>query len=278
MLRKTVISMFVILLLAGCGQRAPSYTSYGGYPMELRADLREPNAQVFSYSHFLALTMRRDSVKPRFERARDKCLHDATLNCKLISASLSVNGYAGSNNAEANLQVALPHDQIAAFEQKLLEPLPQDTSENVIVRSRSTIAENVSDQAADTDRKIAQLTNLRDNLAALAKRPNLSIEDLIKVETELSKAQGDLDEALAQKRDVGEHVAKERLDIALSEKVDLMSPIALVWRNAVGSLVESTASAIDFLIRVVPWLPIVAAGVFLVSLFWRLFRRKKPAA
>ena len=273
MSRKSIVCLFAVLLLAGCG-RSPLGT---GYAVTYPEQLRDSNAQTFSYTHFLRLVMAHDSVKPRFERARDLCLRDAALGCKLIAAAISVNDNAYVTGDQASLAVALPHDKVAVFEKALLEPLPQDGSDKVSVQSRTTSAENVTTEASDTDRKITQLTAYRDKLAVLAKRSDLSVADLMKVEAELSKVEGDLDAALSDKRDVGERIAKERLTVSLGEKQALSAPIARVWHNAVDTFVESTANAIDFLIRVIPWLPIVAGGVFLVSLFWRWFRRRKAA-
>jgi uncharacterized protein (DUF2384 family) len=274
MSRKSIICLFAVLLLAGCG-RSPLGT---GYAVTYPEQLRDSNVQTFSYTHFLRLVMAHDSVKPRFERARDLCLRDTALGCKLIAAAISVNDSAYVTGDQASLAVALPHDKVAVFEKALLESLPQDGSDKVSVRSRTTSAENVTTEASDTDRKITQLTAYRDKLAALAKRSDLSVADLMKVEAELSKVEGDLDAALSDKRNVGERVAKERLTVSLGEKQALDAPIARVWHNAVDTFVESTANAIDFLIRIIPWLPIIAGGVFLISLFWRWFRRKKVAA
>jgi len=276
MRRKFIILIFAAAVLASCG---PSSGPYGGFPQALYSrTMRDQAPQVFSYSHFLMLAMSHESIDPRFERARDKCLHDAALSCTLISASVSATDGTYYKNSEATLAVAMPHEKIAVFEKSLLEPVPQDGAVAVTVQSRSTRAENVTNEASDLDHKIAQLTNYRDSLAALAKRGDLAVSDIMKIDAELSKVQGDLDMALAQKRDVGERIAKEQLTVSFGEQPDALAPIARAWSNARISFIDSTADAINFLIRALPWLPIVAGGVWLISLFWRWFRRKKPAA
>ncbi len=239
--------------------------------MALRAPPGDQSA-VFSYSHYLGLVMNHDAVKARFEWARDKCLNDRALNCKLITASISSGGYPGE---EASLVVALPHDKVALFEKSLLQPLPQDGAQKVTVQSRSTSAENVTTEASDNHRKVAQLTAYRDRLAALSKRRDLSVADLMKVEAELSKVESDLDAALAQNRDVSERIAREQLTVSLNETQP--SPIMGTLNNAGDALTESTASALDFLIRALPWLPIIGVGILLISWLWRLVRRKKAA-
>lgn len=276
MLKKIGIGLAAILLLAGCGQQSPRFArSYNlAAPMMLR-DARGGASQVFSYSHYLALVMPHDAVKPRFERARDRCLNDAALRCKLITASLTANELTGD---EANLVVALPHDKVTLFEKSLLEPLTEDGSGKATVQSRSTSAENVTTQAGDNERKVAQLTAYRDRLMALTKRTDLSVTDLMKVEAELSKVEADLNAALAEKRDVGERIAMESLTVNFGETEPATAPIMKVFDRAGATLTESTAAAIDFLIRIVPWLPIIGLGLVLLGWLWRLVRRKRTQA
>ena len=91
-----------------------------------------------------------------------------------------------------------------------MKAVPQD-KDKVELRSRSTEAQSVENEKNDTDKKVAQLTKYRDGLATLAKRPNLGVDDFIKVQEELSKTEADLDEALSANRDVTERIARERL-------------------------------------------------------------------
>jgi len=250
----------------------------GNAPADLRAPFdRTASDQLFSYNHVISLGMARDAVRQRYERAQNRCLHDATLHCKLISAVINSAGDAQSSGTSsyAQLVVTLPHDNIAVFEEQLLSPVANE-HENVTVFSRSTSTDNVSQEAGDAAKKLARLTDYRDRLTALAKRPNLSVSDLIKIEGEISKAQSDLDEALSQKNGVSERLAKERLSISLSEETgpgDAFRPVGQVWRNAVQLLGESTASALQFLIQVIPWLPLIVGAFFLCRWLWRLARR-----
>ena len=159
----------------------------------------------------------------------------------------------------------------------MLQPLPGE-SKAAEVQSRSTRAESVENEATDLDRKIAQLTAYRDGLAVIAKRPNLSVGDLIKVEGELAKTQTDLDQATAQKRNASDRIARERLSIFFGERPSVMAPLARVWRDASNTLIDSLAAALQFLIEAVPWLPIVLGIFFLVRWLWRLARRRSAVA
>jgi hypothetical protein len=218
-------------------------------------------------------------VEPRYERARQRCLHDAMLSCKLISSSLDKPEGETGLGYSAQLVVALPHDKIAAYERDLVSPV--GGTDAATITSSTTAAQNVTQDAATAGLKVAQLSDYRDRLLALLKRPNLSVDDLIKVEGELAKTQSDLDEALSQKTDIDDRVAREQMSITLGEKPGIVSPfrpIAAVWKHSVQILSDSTANALEFLIAYLPWLPLTIGAIFLIRWLWRIARRRPPVA
>jgi Domain of unknown function (DUF4349) len=278
--RKISIALFAILLLAGCTRRGTEPVVLNAEtppaPDIAVADAASTPAQIFSFRHTLSLIMAHDAVRARFVRARERCLHDAALHCRLVDASENESGDAVS----AHLEVALPHDAIAGFEAGLLKPLGEDKG-GVEVGARSTQTQSVESQANDIDRKVAQLTKYRDGLAELAKRPNLNVGDFIRVQQELSQTEASLDEALAQKRDIDGRIARESLIVDLTQRVTPVapvSPIAQVWRDAAGTLVESTAEMLRFVIQIVPWLPVLIGMFFLLRWLFRIARRRSAIA
>lgn len=274
--------VIAMLLLAGCEPRNPNAERAAPAQMYESVALSAPDiaiaardrGQIFSYSHSLSLAMSHDAVKARYDRARESCLRDVSLHCKLITANIA----DSDGTASAHLEVALPHNAIAAYEANLLGAVTADKG-GVDVRSRSTQAQSVENEASDTDKKVAQLTKYRDGLAELAKRPNLGVDDFIKVQEELSKTEADLDEALGQKRDIGDRIARESLSVDLAQRVEAVaavSPLGQAWRDAGDLLLASTADMLRFVVQIVPWLPI---GIILFFLLRRVVRiaRRRPA-
>ncbi|HKD23836.1 MAG TPA: DUF4349 domain-containing protein [Rhizomicrobium sp.] len=292
-MRKSILLLALPLFLAGCDRRpegVPLNLPYAA-PQLMKPPAFVPPADIamagnsngngaFSYMHALALIMPHASLEPRYERARDRCLHDIALNCKLISSSINKSADDGTGYS-AQLVVALPHDKIAAYEKGLTAPVAGEAKGDAQVTSSSTSAENVTQGAATASRKVAQLSDYRDRLLALLKRPNLSVDDLIKVEDELAKTQSDLDEALTQKTDIDDRVAREQMSISLDERsvaAGPFQPIADVWRQSVGILAESTASMLRFVVAYIPWLPLIVGALLLLRWFWRIARRRPSDA
>ena len=279
MVRKILLLTTCALMLTGCGDRSQpmllrTTLPSGGMAADLRAPAPAivPAEQEFSYTHSWTVPMARGAITPRFTRTRDLCLRDKTLNCRLVSANLNSADDDGTSNA--SLQVLLPHGKLDGFEHALLAPVTGERGA-IAIQSRSTQAQSVETEAGDTARKVSQLTAYRDRLADIAKRPNLSVDDIIKIEAERSRVQGDLDEATNHQRDLTDGIARESVTIQLEERVEpaeVQGPIALAVASAGATLAENTASVLLFLVGSIPWLPVVAGGLFVIARLWRRFR------
>jgi len=287
MVRHTAIVIACALMLAGCGR------NNGGRPAELHAELLPsppPDiniasdapaqagrglAQQFTYSHSWSLVLSHSALTRHFEAARDACLKDRTLDCKLVSANLSNDG----DTAQAQLSVLLPHAGLDRFEHLLRNPRAGEKPDDVRLVSRATRAESVENAAADSNRKVAQLGGYRDRLAEIAKRPNLSVDDLIKLEAEQARVETELDEALAEQRGIDSGLKRESVDVSMTE---VMAPppsqMVQILGEAGATLGTSTANMIIFVIGALPWLPLLIAGVWLLVRLVRLAWRRRPRA
>ena len=273
-MRHGVCALSMLLLLTACNQ------NYALAPAALQQIVAtEPaGGDSFAYSHSLQLEMDRDTIMPRFERARDSCLQDQTLSCTLISSSARLTEGAVYSPSNALLLVLVPHDMVGAFEQQLLQRLDGETEDSVKIRSRSTDVGNVTTESADIDQRLLQLTDYRDRLSALMNRRDASVDELIKLAGELSSAQGNVEQLSAKKRDVTQRVAKDRLAISFSERprvTDAMMPLVFAWGNGLQTLSESAAGALTFMIALIPWLPILALAAFVLVRLWRRVRRRR---
>jgi len=286
MVRRSIVVIACALVLAGCDGspvRAPGRnvevmadTAAPTPPSGIVAGMAPAQGQQFSYTHDWSLVMARAAVSPRFLRARERCLSDKALSCRLVSANIS----SGNDVTSATLEVQLPHGKLDVFEKALMAPVAGESAGDAQMIARSTQAQSVETEASDTARKVLQLTAYRDRLADIAKRPNLSVDDIIKVEAEEARVQGELDDATNQHRDLTDGIARESVTIQLAERVP---PPPGRWSrladDAGSTLSDSAASALLFAIGALPWLPIVAAAIMLVSWLWRgLLRRRKLAA
>lgn len=231
-----------------------------------------PTGEAFVYDHSLSLSMASDFIKARFERARSHCQDDIALKCRVTSASFQLLGGPDAPMPTATLQVALPHAAIEPFIAALMESLPGEDKGDVVIRSRNTTAENVTNQVRDIEGKLGQLRDYRKRMQDLADRRNASTEDLIKIQGEISRTQSEIDQIESQKRNLAERIARENLSImfeAQSTARDAFQPVREVWQGALRTLADNTASAIGLVIGMIPWIPLLIGAYFAFRWFWR---------
>ena len=284
----TLIAFAIVSLLAACDESSSSNSLYAaaGSPAgkaapgmaqnlleQARAGTPPAPGPKLAYSHRLSIETAPQSVKPRFERARDACLSPTSNDCELLYASINGGDTARGARPRAALTVRLPHAAVAGFEEALLAPLAGERPGETILRSRSTTADDLTTAIADVDRRLAQLTDYRDRLTTLAQRPDAKVEDLVKVESELSSVQSQIETLTGQQRKLAQRVDTETLTVDLDAAVPLNgigAPVATAWRDASRVLGQNAASALRFGIGSLPWLPLVALA-FAVIRFARPF-------
>jgi hypothetical protein len=234
------------------------------------------SGESYVYDHNLSVSMASDFIRARFERARDKCQNDPALKCKITSASFRLLGAPDAPLPVANLSVALPHESVAPFEQALMEPLPDENKSDVVIKARTTNAQNVTNQVKDLDSRYAQLTSYRDRMMELSKRGGAKTDDLIKIEGEISRTQAEIEGIEGQRRDLAERIAKENLSISFepqSTASDALQPVRDVWQNSLRVLGGSAAAVLALMVGILPWIPVLLLGFFGLRWFWRRVTR-----
>lgn len=277
MLRKFGLIVISALVLVGCGKdddeqnvvhmdmARPSFAPpYVPSPdIVIQTDAPNPNA-LFSLTHALTIEMAREAVTARFQRAQDACLKNKALKCVLVSASITA-----AQTVQASIQVALPHDNVAAYEKTIGAKLVEDGDQDPTITSRSTSTENQTAQSADADRQLAQAIAFRDKLENLAKREGLTVDEVIKIHEQLKEAQSAVETAAAAKRAIDSDVHLETVSLTLQERVAPENPSAFAhfWSKARTVLATSTALMLLRLINVLPWLPLALLVAWLVARF-----------
>jgi hypothetical protein len=282
MYRIALLGSLVALTLAAC-ERSPTMLLRAAVAPSSNEQVLVTGSQItrnegpkLAYTHDLLIEMSDDKVAPRFERARTSCLEDQSLNCNLIEASITVGDANAGVRPNAKLSVRLPHDAVMKFEAGLLQSLPGEGQGEPSLRRSSTNAEDLTYAILDLDRRLAQANDYRDRLAALSRRADAKVDDLIKVQDKLSEVQSSIEDMTAQTRRLNTRVDTELLNISLGPYASLTSvssPLGEAWRNSARALGESTATAFTFVVVVLPWLPLLAFVGFLLAWLWRFISK-----
>jgi hypothetical protein len=289
---RPVCAIVVLLALGGCDRDKSASQAYDMAatpalaPASMMMAAKQepvPEGPKLAYSHDLSIETKSDTVKQRFEQIRNACLNGTVAGCVLLRADIAEQGFDKGRHPVATLSVRLPHEAVAPFEQIVLKLLAGEQASDVAVLSRSTSAEDLTAVIQDGDRRLAQLSDYRDRLNQLAKRADAKVDDMIKVEGELSTTQSQIEELTAEQSRLNQRVATEMETVQITGRVSVGtgSDIAEVWHRAGELLDRSIADALQFLIQAVPWiitliiaLVLLPIARVLVRVLWRAGRRR----
>lgn len=206
-------------------------------------------------NHSMTVRLNPDDMKARFDRDLQGCL---ARGCEVINANIDTFGHGYINARIAPKSLGDYLDFIAAGEGEL--------------RAHNVSAQDRTVQYIDTEAKIKNLTSLRDRLLKLLENKTVKVEEIIKVERELSRVQSQLDSAQGTMRHLKQQTNNATVNTryeATHQKIDIRyHDLGNSFRRAWQNFVENVATVIEFIGTIIPWLPIWFAGLWvLVKMF-----------
>lgn len=290
-------------LLAGCTrseQDASLYTNFSAeapaadaaaMSAEAPAELREirpapPPAggiavapAMIAYEYGYRLSAPQAQMRGMIARHEARCRTAGPAVCQVISSQISERGDA---SLDGHLELRAAPAWVATFRSGLAEDAAK--SDGRIVDSRVE-SEDLSRTIIDTSARLRAMTTLRDRLQNLLDTRPGKLADLIEIERELARVQGEIDSAQSQLTHDKGRVATSKVILEYEARNALgrdsvWSPLA----DAFGDFIGLMIGVVAFLIRVVAVLiPVAAIGWLLAFLFrkplrrWREGRRQKKS-
>jgi len=146
------------------------------------------------------------------------------------------------------------------------------------VAQHTTETEDKTTNLVDTDARINNLTEFRDNLRKMLARSVVSVKDLVEIQEKLEEVQAQLDGETARRKDLANETEKVAVEIEFraertTASVSAFKPIGDALRESASVLSESLASLITAIVAVIPWLIVIVPGGWFVVRVWRRMRR-----
>lgn len=234
----------------------------GASPMRIPAGVP---MLAYSYAYGISAPGQQvDVLRRRHEQACAKAGHTV---CQVVSTSIADRGN-GAIRGELSMR-ATPQ-WLKAFRDGL-----EGDARGVggRVDTSDVTSEDLSREIVDTEAQLRAKTTLRDRLQALlAGRPG-RLADLLAVERELARVQGEIDSAQSQLSMMRGRVAMSEIAVQYSARYVVGSTVRSPLSRSLGSffaiMAASLAAMIDIAAVAAPWAMLVGA------LLW-LFRRRLP--
>jgi hypothetical protein len=223
------------------------------------AALRADSARnTLSREHSVTIEVAELELHSGFQRLTDRCTADAANHCTILQSDVS------SGQFPSGL-VKLRIDPIA------VEDLIGFAINLGRLEHRSTQIEDLADAIRDTQARIEMLTNYRKQLLELQGKAGTNIDAAIKVASELSSVQSNLEQANGQAAYQAKRTTTDIVTVhfSVTEQKAFWRPIRDAVRDFFGNLSEGISQAITAVAYILPWLLVVIPGLYLVRFLWR---------
>lgn len=241
------------------------------------ADDIEQAGRMLAYSYGATLQLPSRNVRTVMEQHQEVCRAAGPSRCQLLSANVSE---SGPDYVYGYLSLRAEPTWLAEFRGGLEADAEGADGR---VTGQTVNAEDLTFQIVDTEARLETQRTLRTQLEELLRRQTDDVGDLLQVEREIARVQGDIDSQAAQLAVMRRRVEMSTLDMSYQPAPVPFSESA--WTplgNALNDFFAVFADAAGGIVRLfaflLPWAIIAAPAVWLLRRWWRARRAKKLAA
>ncbi|WP_428152073.1 DUF4349 domain-containing protein [Brevundimonas sp.] len=242
-------------------------------PAEPGASAQTPvavNAPRIAYVYHYGLEVPVDRAPGLMARHEQACASAGAAVCQVIGSDTT---RIGQDDLTARLEIrATP-----AFITRFRNGLANDAREaGGRVAQTSTESEDLTRSLVDTEARLRAQTTLRDRLQGLLATRSGSLEDLLKVETELARVQGEIDAQQSMLVEMRTRVATSRLSIEYRSAGQLapdsaFRPVVQAVQGAFAAMMATVGVLITILAILIP------IGLIATPIVWFILRRRRAA-
>lgn len=224
-----------------------------------------------AYSYRYALELPAEQTAGLMGRHEAACVAAGVATCQVIGSNTM---RSGQDTAVSELTLRASPTWIAGFRARLAS---EAEAADGRVASSSTESEDLTRALVDTEARLRAQTTLRDRLQSLLATRSGSLEELLKVESELARVQGEIDAVQSNLAVMRKRVATARLTISYVAEGQLapdgtFRPVSDAVDGATGAFMISVAALIWVFAFLLP-----VALIVVPLVWWGLKRRKAKA-
>jgi len=226
-------------------------------------------APSIAYAYRFGLELPAEAAPKMMARHEQACVAAGASVCQVIGSNSS---RVGRDSVEARLEMRATPAYVARFRAALDG---EARGAGGRVAQQAVESEDLTRQLVDTEARMRAMETLRDRLQQLLATRSGPLEQLLQVERELARVQGELDATRSALTVMRTRVQTSRLDVTYSAAGQLAPdsaarPVVDALNSASYAFMSSLGVLILFIASV---LPVLLVGAPLVWLLWRLRRK-----
>ncbi|WOI53196.1 DUF4349 domain-containing protein [Parvularcula sp. LCG005] len=204
-----------------------------------------------------------------------KCKAAGPAICQVMSSSLNEQG---EDYVYARLQFRAAKSYMDPFRSGLSAEAEKAQGQ---LTSLSSTAEDLTRSITDTSARLEAQRDLRERLLVLLEKDTDQIGDLLQIERELARVQGEIESAESYLNFLKGRVSMDMMSVnysAIPKAVtpQTLDPLKRAVTGFVGTVARSLAAVISFIAAALPWILIGVPVLWVaISFVRRMFRRRK---
>lgn len=279
-----LISAIALSTLAGCNKpRDASFADQAAV-----ANLKAPPADkapavpavsvpMLAYSYTYGLLTPPKAIPDLLARHQKACLDAGPAVCQVTGSSIS---QADDSGIQGRLTLRAAPAWLTAFRAHMSDDARAAGGR---LSDSETQTEDLTRQIVDTEAAERARSTLRDRLQAiLATRPG-KLSDLLEVERELARVQGELDATQSELTVMRTRVATSLMTITYQSTTGLMAPrgawapLVQAMRGVSNILATTLGAMVTLFVAILPWAALAGVAYWLVRGPLRRVFKKPPA-
>lgn len=239
------------------------------------SDTTPVTSNYLAYRYGYDFSLPATAVKATAQRHADLCLGAGPSLCQILSQSTQ--DYE-ADNVSAAITLRAEPTWLEGFSEIMAGSV--EDADGKLTSSRVS-AEDLTRQILDVDARLSAQTTLRDRLQGLLETRNAELSDLLALERELARVQGEIESATSRLAALRQRVSMSVVDIGYQTRRRAVSssafaPIGGALKQFVSTLSEGLAAVINFLALLLPWLLfVILPGIWALLWFIRRARAKR---
>lgn len=230
-------------------------------PSAMVMDRSKLGSRKVAETHSLQIETTYDALQPRYQRDFQKCVE---LGCQIVNSNITL-------EQGGNIQARIGPDKLGEFLDFLAEGQGK-------IKNHSVSADDYTMEYTDTETANANLLALRNRLATLLNSRAEDVDDILRIEQELNRIQTQIDQNAARLKILSTmtSMATVNLNYSVEYRPAEVKPYELknTWKKAAQKFLMGVDRMVQFVFAALPWIPVLAAGVWLGVWILRFAFRK----
>lgn len=249
--------------LFSCAEKSKNSGGIVDSSQEITSKSVQEKSKHLAYIHELQVNLDSALVAQTHSIIISRCNADIKYKCVVLNASLNTGDFSSSG-----ISIRVMPEGIALFS-KL-------ASQGGYVSKSSSKAEDLGDKIVDSQKRIEMLEAYRAKLEILESKPNDDIDALVKIASELSKIQNEIEYAKGKSASLLQRVEMDVLNISLYSHghETFFGPISDAISEFGNEFSYGISNVISAAAYLIPWLVFVILLFFVLRSLYRLFRKK----